>query len=700
MAAVEGGTPLRGPAGASSVSMGSFRMRGCRPGAPAPSRASCSMPVPVPTMRRARARGRVMTALGLMSGTSCDGVDAAVIRTDGERVERPGLALSVPYDAPARALLRGLAGGRGDALAAERMLTERHAEAARARSPPGPAAGGNASTSSVSHGHTVLHRPDEGLTWQLADGARLAELAGVDVVCDFRRRDLAAGGQGAPLAPLYHAALARRAAPAGAGRGAQHRRSRQPDLDRRRTPDRPRYRSRRRPARRLDPAPDRRALRSRRRAGRVGSGARRAGRGGPAPRLFLASRPKSLDRDALSIDLAGLSSEDGAATLVAFTARRRRPRGPRTAGPAAALDRRRRRAPQTRRWWAALAARLDAPIAMAEDLGWDGDALEAEAFAFLAVRSLLGLPLSLPETTGARAARVRRRAPSRRHRGLIPAAGLSISVRSMPMTEAGLRRRRRRCALRRGGKGPRIMWKALGRDIDSVFGRDPAVRGRLEVLLCYPGVHAIQFHRLSHWLWRRRRKLLGRFVSHLGRFFTGIEIHPGAMIGERLFIDHGMGIVIGETAEIGDGVTLYHGVTLGGTTWNKGKRHPTLGDDVVVGAGAKILGPVTVGDGAAVGSNAVVLKDVPPGLHGGRHPRARDRPRQARGPGRRRLRRLRRRAARYARSGQQGDPGLLEHIAGLDTRIAELEASHEASALALAPLDDDERAPPDKRAVG
>ena len=268
------------------------------------------------------------------------------------------------------------------------------------------------------------------------------------------------------------------------------------------------------------------------------------------------------------------------------------------------------------------------------------------------------------------------------------------------MTEAGLRRRRRRCALRRGGKGPRIMWKALGRDIDSVFGRDPAVRGRLEVLLCYPGVHAIQFHRLSHWLWRRRRKLLGRFVSHLGRFFTGIEIHPGARIGERLFIDHGMGIVIGETAEIGDGVTLYHGVTLGGTTWNKGKRHPTLGDDVVVGAGAKILGPVTVGDGAAVGSNAVVLKDVPPGCTVvGIPARVIDR-------GKRAARDGGAFAAYGAAQPDMPDPvnkaiqGLLEHIAGLDTRIAELEASHEASALALAPLDDDERAPPDKRAVG
>lgn len=157
------------------------------------------------------------------------------------------------------------------------------------------------------------------------------------------------------------------------------------------------------------------------------------------------------------------------------------------------------------------------------------------------------------------------------------------------------------------------MFNALKQEIDSVFGRDPAVRSRLEVALCYPGFHAILFYRCSHWLWERKLKLLGRFVSHIGRFLTGIEIHPGATIGRRFFIDHGMGVVIGETAEIGDDVTLYHGVTLGGTTWNKGKRHPTLGNDVVVGAGAKVLGPITVADGARVGSNSVVTKDVPAG---------------------------------------------------------------------------------------
>jgi len=133
------------------------------------------------------------------------------------------------------------------------------------------------------------------------------------------------------------------------------------------------------------------------------------------------------------------------------------------------------------------------------------------------------------------------------------------------------------------------------------------------VLTCYPGLHAIYIHKLAHWFWERRLRWLGRFTSHLGRFLTGIEIHPGATIGRRVFIDHGMGVVIGETAEIGDDCTLYHGVTLGGVSWNKGKRHPTLCKGVVVGAGAKILGPFTVGDGAKVGSNSVVVKAVPAG---------------------------------------------------------------------------------------
>ena len=157
------------------------------------------------------------------------------------------------------------------------------------------------------------------------------------------------------------------------------------------------------------------------------------------------------------------------------------------------------------------------------------------------------------------------------------------------------------------------MFERMREDIQSVFHRDPAAGNAFEVLTCYPGLHAIWIHRLSHWLWVHEFKWLARMSSNLGRWLTGVEIHPGARIGRRFFIDHGMGIVIGETAEIGDDVTLYHGVTLGGTSWNKGKRHPTLEDGVIVGAGAKILGPFTVGAGAKIGSNAVVTREVPPG---------------------------------------------------------------------------------------
>ena len=155
------------------------------------------------------------------------------------------------------------------------------------------------------------------------------------------------------------------------------------------------------------------------------------------------------------------------------------------------------------------------------------------------------------------------------------------------------------------------MFETLKEDISSVFHRDPAARHSLEVITAYPGLHAVTIHRMSHWMWQRNFKWIARFMSHIGRFLTGIEIHPGATIGRRFFIDHGMGVVIGETAEIGDDCTLYHGVTLGGTSWEKGKRHPTLNDGVVIGAGAKILGPITVGENARVGSNAVVVKDVP-----------------------------------------------------------------------------------------
>jgi serine O-acetyltransferase len=156
------------------------------------------------------------------------------------------------------------------------------------------------------------------------------------------------------------------------------------------------------------------------------------------------------------------------------------------------------------------------------------------------------------------------------------------------------------------------MFRQIRDDISSVFERDPAARSALEVFFCYPGLHAVWFHRLAHWLWTHDLFFMGRLTSHLGRFLTGIEIHPGAKIGKRFFIDHGMGVVIGETAEIGDDVTLYHGVTLGGVTWDKVKRHPTLEDKVVIGSGAKVLGPFTVGRGAKIGSNSVVVKEVPP----------------------------------------------------------------------------------------
>lgn len=154
--------------------------------------------------------------------------------------------------------------------------------------------------------------------------------------------------------------------------------------------------------------------------------------------------------------------------------------------------------------------------------------------------------------------------------------------------------------------------RMLRSDIECIYARDPAARSTLEIIFAYPGLHAVWGYRISHWLWTHRFKLLGRWFSHIFRFFTGVEIHPGAKISSGLFIDHGMGVVIGETAEIGKDVTLYHGVTLGGTSLSKGKRHPTLEDCVVVGAGAKILGAITVGSGSRIGANAVVVKSVPP----------------------------------------------------------------------------------------
>ncbi|HEV8438408.1 MAG TPA: serine O-acetyltransferase [Methylomirabilota bacterium] len=156
------------------------------------------------------------------------------------------------------------------------------------------------------------------------------------------------------------------------------------------------------------------------------------------------------------------------------------------------------------------------------------------------------------------------------------------------------------------------MFERMRRDVRVVLERDPAARSALEIVLCYPGVHAIWLHRPAHWLWRHRWFVAARFLSHVGRFLTGIEIHPAAKIGPGLFIDHGMGVVIGETAEVGENVTLLHGVTLGGTSLAKEKRHPTLGDNVVVGAGAGIFGAFTIGSGSRIGAGSVVVREVPP----------------------------------------------------------------------------------------
>jgi len=158
------------------------------------------------------------------------------------------------------------------------------------------------------------------------------------------------------------------------------------------------------------------------------------------------------------------------------------------------------------------------------------------------------------------------------------------------------------------------MFKLLGEDISTVFARDPAARNIIEVLFCYPGLHALWLHRLAHFLWRHKLRLSGRMLSHINRFLTGVEIHPGAMIGRRFFLDHGMGVVIGETAEIRDDVLMYQGVVLGGTSLEKRKRHPTIGNKVEIGAAAIVLGPITVEDGARIGANSVVVASVPPGV--------------------------------------------------------------------------------------
>ena len=218
------------------------------------------------------------------------------------------------------------------------------------------------------------------------------------------------------------------------------------------------------------------------------------------------------------------------------------------------------------------------------------------------------------------------------------------------------------------------MFRQLREDIRAVFDRDPAARSFWEVLTCYPGIHALILHRLAHWLWGHRLRWLARFTAHVSRFLTGIEIHPGATIGRRFFIDHGMGVVVGETAEIGDDVTLYHGVTLGGTSWNKGKRHPTLENGVVVGAGAKVLGPIVISAGAKVGSNAVVTKAVPAGATAVGNParildpQSREREAQAEKMG----------FSAYAVGRDQDDPlvkaihGLLDHAAETDRRLTSL----------------------------
>jgi serine O-acetyltransferase len=233
-----------------------------------------------------------------------------------------------------------------------------------------------------------------------------------------------------------------------------------------------------------------------------------------------------------------------------------------------------------------------------------------------------------------------------------------------------------------------MLFRNLRDEIDATLARDPAARSRFEVVLCYPGFQALLYYRLAHWLWRRRWYLAGRFVSHLGRVLTGIEIHPGARIGRRLFIDHGMGVVIGETAEIGDDCTLYHGVTLGGTRPSREqggqKRHPTIGNNVIVGSGAQVLGPFRVGDGARIGAASVVLKEVPDGVtmvgnpahQVGRRSTTEDTP-PAFEP--------------YGISGEIPDPiarpltALLDEVAALRARVAELERERETAPAADPP---------------
>jgi serine O-acetyltransferase len=231
--------------------------------------------------------------------------------------------------------------------------------------------------------------------------------------------------------------------------------------------------------------------------------------------------------------------------------------------------------------------------------------------------------------------------------------------------------------------------KSLRDEIDATLARDPAARSRLEVVLCYPGFHALLYYRAAHWLWAHRWHLAGRFVSHLGRVLTGIEIHPGARIGKRLFIDHGMGVVIGQTAEIGDDCTLYHGVTLGGTRPSADqagqKRHPTLGNDVIVGSGAQVLGPFRVGDGARIGAAAVVLQEVPDGATMVGNPARQVARRSPRGETRPAF-------EPYGVTGDIPDPiaralnGLLDEVSTLRARVNELEARPRSPETVTEPL--------------
>jgi serine O-acetyltransferase len=242
-----------------------------------------------------------------------------------------------------------------------------------------------------------------------------------------------------------------------------------------------------------------------------------------------------------------------------------------------------------------------------------------------------------------------------------------------------------------------MAFKKLRDEIDATLARDPAARSRVEVVLCYPGFQALLYYRLAHWLWLHRRYLLGRFVSHLGRIWTGIEIHPGARIGRRLFIDHGMGVVIGETAEIGDDCTLYSGVTLGGTRPSADqigqKRHPTLGNNVIVGSGAQVLGPFKIGDGARIGAAAVVLGEVPPGATMVGNP--------ARQVARRKVpAEALPQFEPYGITGEIPDPiaraltGLLDEVSSLRARVNQLEGREAAAQAAAAPIGDAAPEPP------